>query len=354
MTRKIFIITLLVTIILAGCNSQTPTEAAVATSTVTLEPTVTEAPVQATVAVELSPTATELPPGTPSTPETPRPTNEANCTNSAAFVTDVTIPDNTPIVAGTPFTKTWRVSNTGTCIWASDYTLSYYSDERMSAPASAALPLTFPGQNADISVDLVAPNAPGTRRANFVIKNPAGLIMKVNEDSRLWLIINVTLAAPTATAVAGAPTGSSGAGLVTSICAFSSDPANITETLDAINAYRAQNNLPAYTINDQLAKAAQSHANDMACNSLTGHTGSNGSTIESRVKDSGYTYSLVSENVQFSYPPLTGQGVVNYWINDKTDLRHNRNMISDSFTEVGIGYSFFNNFGYYVVVFGTP
>ena len=59
----------------------------------------------------------------------------------------------------------------------------------------------------------------------------------------------------------------------------------------------AQNNLPAYTINDQLAKAAQSHANDMACNSLTGHTGSNGSTIESRVKDSGYTYSLVSENV---------------------------------------------------------
>ena len=105
MTRKIFIITLLVTIILAGCNSQTPTEAAVATSTVTLEPTVTEAPVQATVAVELSPTATELPPGTPSTPETPRPTNEANCTNSAAFVTDVTIPDNTPIVARNSFHK---------------------------------------------------------------------------------------------------------------------------------------------------------------------------------------------------------------------------------------------------------
>ena len=70
--------------------------------------------------------------------------------------------------------------------------------------------------------------------------------------------------------------------------------------------------------------------------------------------DAGYTYSLLSENVQFSYPPLTGQGVVNYWINDKTDLRHGRNLVSDSFTEIGIGYSFFNNFGYYVVVFGTP
>ncbi len=309
MIRTVFTLTLLAAIALAGCNSQAPTEAAGATSTVTQEPTVTEAPVQSPVALESSPTATELPPGTPSTPQTPRPTNEANCTNGAAFVTDVTIPDNTPIVAGTPFTKTWRVSNTGTCIWASDYTLTYYSDERMSAPASVPLPLTYPGQNADISVDLVAPNSPGTRRANFVIKNPAGLIMKVNEDSRLWLIINVTLEAPSATPAAGAPTGSSSAGLVTSTCAFSSDLANITETLNAINAYRAQSSLPAYTINEQLAKAAQSHANDMACNSLTGHTGSNGSSPDSRVKDSGYTYSLDQREypIQLSSAYRTGR-----------------------------------------------
>jgi uncharacterized protein YkwD len=356
MIRKLYTLTLLATIILAGCNAQTPTEAAVATSTVTQEPTVTEAPVDLPAATELA-AATPLPTeaaGTPGTPETPRPTNEPNCTNSAAFVSDVTIPDNTPIVAGTPFTKTWRVSNTGTCIWGPDYTVSYYSDERMSAPASVPLPITYPGQNADISIDLVAPNTPGTRRGNFVIKNPAGLIMKVNSDSRLWLIINVTLEAPTATPAAGAATGSSAAGLVTSTCAFSSDPATITDTLTAINNYRAQNNLPAYTINEQLAKAAQSHANDMACNSLTGHTGSNGSTPASRVSDAGYVYSSVSENVQYSYPPLTGPGVVNYWINDKTDLRHGRNLVSDTFTEVGIGYSFFNNFGYYVLVFGAP
>jgi uncharacterized protein YkwD len=356
MIRKVFTITLLATIILAGCNAQTPTEAAEATSTVTPEPTVTEAPVELPVATE-STTATTLPPdtpGTPSTPQTPQPTNDPNCTNSATFVTDVTIPDNTAIVAGTPFTKTWRVSNSGTCVWGSGYTLSHYSDESMSAPASVPLPLTYPGQTADISVNLVAPNTPGTRRGNFVIKNPAGLIMKVNEDSRLWLVINVTLEAPTATAAAGAPTGSSSAGLVTSTCAFTSDPANITDKLEAINANRTQNNLPVYTIDEKLATAAQSHANDMACNNLTGHTGSNGSTPESRLQDAGYTYSLAGENIQFSYPPLTGPGVVNYWINDKTDLRHSRNLVSDSFTEIGIGYSFFDNFGYYVVVFGAP
>ncbi|HJS18342.1 MAG TPA: CAP domain-containing protein [Anaerolineales bacterium] len=354
MIRRLFTFTSLVIIFLVGCTSQTPTEIVVPASTETQAPTATEPPEETPEAVESS-TATAPPSETetPATPEIVRPTNDPNCTNLAAFVSDVTIPDNTPIVAGTPFTKTWRVSNAGTCIWGPDYTLSHYSDERMSAPASVLLPLTFPGQTADISVDLIAPNNPGTRRGNFVIKNPAGLIMRVNEDSRLWLIINVTLDAPTPTAASGTATGNE-TSLVTSTCAFSSEPANITETLAAINDLRAESGLPAYTIDDQLARAAQSHANDMACNSLFGHTGSNGSTFQSRATDSGYQYSSISENVYGSYPPLTGQGVTNWWINDKTDLRNNRNLISNTFTEVGIGYSFFDNFGYYAVVFGTP
>jgi uncharacterized protein YkwD len=92
----------------------------------------------------------------------------------------------------------------------------------------------------------------------------------------------------------------------------------------------------------------------MACNNLFTHSGSNGSTIQSRVTASGYVYSTVSENVYGSYPPLSGAGVVNWWKNDKSDLRHNLNLISDTFVDVGVGYSFFNNYGYYVVVFGSP
>ncbi|HSK66613.1 MAG TPA: CAP domain-containing protein [Anaerolineales bacterium] len=372
MIRRMLLIALLMTIVLAGCGTQSPTEAAVPTSTETqavaaTEPPASEVPVSQETALipDESGTLTASPTDTPSTPTTPtatRPPNDPNCTNSASFVADVTIPDNTNIVAGTPFTKTWRVSNTGTCIWASDYTLTHYSDEAMGAPPSVPLPLTYPGQTAEISVDLVAPNATGTRRGNFVIKNPAGLIMQINDDSRLWLIINVTADPATATpppttsgtAAPGATAAGSGTGLLTSTCAFSSEPENITDTLEAINKYRADNGLPPYRINSQLARAAQSHANDMACNSLFGHTGSNGSTVQSRVTASGYVYSFTSENVYGSYPPLTGQGVVNWWINDKTDLRHGRNLVSDTFTEVGIGYSFFDNFGYYVLVFGTP
>ena len=173
--------------------------------------------------------------------------------------------------------------------------------------------------------------------------------MSVNDDSRLWLVINVTSDVSNATAVSG-----SGAGLVTSTCAFSAEISNVTDTLAAINAYRAENGLPAYNVNSQLARAAQSHANDMACNSLFGHTGSNGSTIQSRVSASGYVFSSATENVYGSYPPLTGEGAVDWWKNDKTDLRHNLNLISDTFIDVGVGYSFYNNYGYYVVVFATP
>jgi uncharacterized protein YkwD len=351
MFRKLFIITLLVTLMLAGCNPQAATEAVVPTSTETPAPTATEPAVETADALQDSATETVV----PETPEVAAPTNDPSCTNSASFVSDVTIPDNTNIGAGTPFTKTWRVSNTGTCVWGPDYTLTHYSDEAMAAPPSISLPLTYPGQTADISVDLTAPSSLGIHRGNFVIKNPAGLIMQVNDDSRLWLIINVTADTSSVTAIPGTATVTGdNTSAAASTCAFTAEPANITDTLNAINEYREKSGLPPYTTNTQLARAAQAHANDMVCNSLFGHTGSNGSTIASRVQASGYVYSYATENVYSSYPPLTGQGVVNWWINDKTDLRHNRNLVSDTFTEIGIGYSFFNNYGAHVVVFGTP
>ena len=357
MIKKLFTVTVLITLLLSSCSALAATQPPA--STETQAPTATSAPVTET----LIPTETLVTPSEEATlsptPQPTRPPNDPNCTNSAAFVADVTIPDNTEIAAGTTFEKTWRVSNTGTCIWASDYTLTYYSEERMNAPASVPLPLTYPGQTADISINLNAPNSIGRHQGNFVIKNPAGLIMQVNNDSRLWVVINSIAAAATAvpagaTAAPAGATAVSGTALVTSTCAFTSETTNITDTLNAINAYRAQNGLPPYNTNSNLARAAQSHANDMACNNFFTHTGSNGSTIQSRATASGYTFSSITENVYGSNPPLTGQGAVNWWINDRTNLSHNRNLISDTYIDIGVGYSFYNNYGYYVVVFGTP
>jgi uncharacterized protein YkwD len=350
MRKKLLVILIFLVLMTSACGSQAPAE--------TVTPVLTET--QAATATE-APTATETPSvqaSATSTPETPIPTNPPDCTNSAAFVQDVTIADNDIIPSGTAFTKTWRVRNTGTCVWGPEYTLTHYSEERMLAPASVPLSVTFPEQTVDISVELIASGADGAHRGYFVIKNPAGLIMKIDNDSRLWVVINVSSAiasGPTATPGSGSIPVTGGEGGFANVnCAFTTDAAKVTETINAVNAYRAQNGLPVYTVNELLTKAATAHANDMACNKLFVHTGSNGSTPTTRVAASGYVASSATENVYGSYPPLTGQGAVDWWKNDKTDPVHNLNLLSTAYTEIGVGYSFFNNFGYYVLVFAKP
>jgi uncharacterized protein YkwD len=111
--------------------------------------------------------------------------------------------------------------------------------------------------------------------------------------------------------------------------------------------------LVAYTVNEQLSQAAQRHANDMACNNLFVHTGSDGSTPQTRVAATGYVAKNVTENVHGNYPPYNPDQVVSWWKLDQTDTNHNKNMISTQYTEIGVGYAFFNNYGYYVVVFAS-
>jgi uncharacterized protein YkwD len=375
MIERLFVVTTIITLGLSACTGGAPTETAAAvpatdTPAATASAAITEPPAAAeastTPSIESSATQTSatLPTMTP-TLGTPFPTNPADCTNSASFVADITIPDNTNVAGGTKFTKIWRIANNGTCVWNPTYTVTHYSDESLAAPDSVPLPITYPGQTADISIDLTAPNSTGTHRGNYVIKNPAGLIMSIGDDSRLWVIINVTVtsAATVAATVAVTVTGTSSAATAatssssnstTATCAFTTDRAKLTEVINAVNAYRAQRGLPAYTVNSQLAQAAQKHANDMACNNLAAHDGSDGSTPQSRVQATGYVASSVSENVNRNNPPLDGQAVVNSWINDTTDTQNGRNLSSTTFTEIGVGYSFFNNSGHYVVVFAKP
>jgi uncharacterized protein YkwD len=385
MIKKMFTVTALAAFALSACSGgaavestappATDTEIPTALATPTEEATATEVATQATGDASATATSATLP-TTTATLGTPIPTNPPDCTNQASFVTDVTIPDNTNVAGGTTFTKTWRIGNTGTCVWGPTYTLSHYSEERLGAPLSVPLALTYPGQTLDISLELTAPNIVGRYQGNFVIKNPAGLIMSIGDDSRLWVIINVTVtsaatAAATTTGTAISNTAAASATTIgsdpnataipvsassssTATCAFTTDRTKLTEVISAVNAYRAQRGLPAYTVNAQLAQAAQRHANDIACNKLYVHTGTDGSTARSRVADTGYLAKSVSENVNGNYPPLDGQAAVNWWINDKTDPVHGRNLLSTTFTEIGVGYAFFDNYGFYTLVFAQP
>src|SRR5258708_15628133 len=137
MNKKRITFIVLIAIILTACGSKAPAE--------TVSPTV--ANTQATVATDMpAPAATaaiDTPlslgdasatsasgPTVTFTPAPPRPTNAPGCTNSAKFVVDVTIPDNTQIDGGAEFVKTWRVMYTAACLFASHHKLASCSHAR--------------------------------------------------------------------------------------------------------------------------------------------------------------------------------------------------------------------------------
>jgi Ig-like domain-containing protein len=135
-----------------------------AVSTYQVELTATAQALAALITPTLIATPTS---GTPEATETVGVTvtgtvSSGSCDNSQ-YVRDVTVPDNTVMQPGEHFTKTWRVKNTGTCAWTTAYSLVYggYSD-RLSGQTTALTADVAPGQEGDVSIDLVAPNNAGT------------------------------------------------------------------------------------------------------------------------------------------------------------------------------------------------
>jgi len=110
---------------------------------------------------ETAPPVTPMPSAT--TPPKPA------CTRNAVFQADVTVPDNTTIKAGQTFVKTWRIRNTGTCDWDPGYRLTFVEGDQMGGPDWVTIPETPAGENAEISVELVAPVEPGRHRGYWQI-----------------------------------------------------------------------------------------------------------------------------------------------------------------------------------------
>lgn len=90
------------------------------------------------------------------------------------YQADITVPDNTLMEPGEEFVKTWRVLNNGSTTWGDGYTLAFFKDEQMGAPDAVPLPPAGPGDFAEVSVTLTAPDAPGFRRSTWKAKNPDG------------------------------------------------------------------------------------------------------------------------------------------------------------------------------------
>jgi len=125
----------------------------------------------------ITPTPTISPPTpTPVQPQSsPTHTPTTSCVDQAAFVSDVTIPDNTYLSPGRTFVKTWRLRNTGTCTWTTAYSLAFVDGHSMGGPLSVPLgsPVA-PGKVVDVSVTLNAPTSSGTYEGKWRLRNANG------------------------------------------------------------------------------------------------------------------------------------------------------------------------------------
>jgi len=102
---------------------------------------------------------TELEDDEPEEPEDDTPATTAGL--AAAFVTDVTVPDNTRFEKGESFTKTWRLRNSGSEDWPENTVLVYVRGEQMTSANSVEVGSVAVGAEVDISVEMTAPDRDG-------------------------------------------------------------------------------------------------------------------------------------------------------------------------------------------------
>ncbi len=233
MKRKLVLVALLVAVtlgamaVLEGCTGKktlgplgglsegtpTPLPALIPTSTSSPIPAQpTEVPTEVVSAPAPSPTSQALP-----TP-TVEPPTQAACVPQAAFVMDITVPDGTTFMPGKSFDKVWRFMNTGDCPWPEGTMLTFVSGDKLGAPDQAPAGAPQPGATTDVSVNMVAPEEPGTYKGTWRLVTPDG----VSFGPEVYVKIVVKSPSPTATeqpAATATPTP-----VPTQACASNPDP----------------------------------------------------------------------------------------------------------------------------------
>ena len=112
--------------------------------------------------------------GTVYTPTTNPSTLAYGC-NNLGFIRDVTIPSSTEMKPGESFTKTWQVSNTGTCEWLYGYRLVPVSGTDLASdPVKLNNAPVPPKEWRQISVNMEAPKDPGTYTQYWQLTDGSG------------------------------------------------------------------------------------------------------------------------------------------------------------------------------------
>lgn len=209
--KTLTVITMMLATLLAACGSAAdagatpnPTDAISAINTIVMQ-TVNAQYASASTPTDVPtdiPSLTDPPllafvSPTPFIDATLNTTSSSACDNSA-YISDVTIPDNTAVEAGQAFVKTWMLQNTGSCAWDANYALTFISGDEMGGANTSLAASVAPGQDVDVSVDLTAPAATGQDTGYWQLANDTGATFGVSVYALIDVIEDVT-ATPTVT-----------------------------------------------------------------------------------------------------------------------------------------------------------
>jgi len=91
------------------------------------------------------------------------------------------------------------LKNSGSCTWTKEYKITYYSGEVMNAQTAVNMPYyVYPNGTVDITVNMVAPGAPGNYRGYWIVSNPSGQMFGIGTGASkpIWVDITVAGEAP--------------------------------------------------------------------------------------------------------------------------------------------------------------
>jgi pimeloyl-ACP methyl ester carboxylesterase len=122
-------------------------------------------------------------------------------TTSATLISQ-TYPDNTQVIAGRSFTKSWTVRNSGTITWNSGYSLQYVSASSAAFcnHSNAAVSGTVaPGANYMFSITCTAPAAGGTYQETWRMIGPSAVVNVSGSPTLAVKIVSVANSLPEST-----------------------------------------------------------------------------------------------------------------------------------------------------------
>ena len=104
----------------------------------------------------------------------------------------------------------------------------------------------------------------------------------------------------------------------------------------ATNGIRAINGLDGYIWDEELAKVAMLHSQDMAEHDFCSHNSSDGTKFSDRLLNFGIDWQACAENVDFGY--LDPFSAVNGWYNSTSG--HRKNVLHEKYQRVGIAFAY--------------